>query len=398
MASVARPWIVPPDGGTLAGHEEETMNDTTTRRGFLRAAGAAGAALAAGERLAGAQEAAKTTLALVGCAHIHVPGFTKQLAERPDVRVKWAWDPDPARVAKWGAAVGARTASSVGEILADPEVKGVLITSETNRHRDLVLAAAKAGKHLFVEKPLGVTGAESRAMAEAIEKAGVLFTTGYFMRTDPKVLFLREQVAKRAFGRVTHAAAWNCHSGSLGGWFDEKPGNVAETWRWMADPKVAGVGAFGDLGTHSLDILMWLLGPVESASAEVRVITGRYGDCDETGTAMLRMKDGVVATLVAGWVDVSNPLTLQIAGTEGQAVIVQDQLYFESKKVAGSKLAEPVTGLAPGPKSPLQQWVDAVAGATGQPLVTPREAAARVAAMEAAYESARTGCWVTVAG
>jgi len=374
------------------------MSDTTTRRGFLRAAGAAGAALAAGERLAGAQDAAKTTLALVGCAHIHVPGFTKLLAERKDVRVKWAWDPDPARVAKWGAAVGARTAPSVGEILADPEVKGVLIASETNRHRELVEAGARAGKNLFVEKPLGVTGAESRAMAEAIERAGVLFTTGYFMRTDPKVLFLREQVAKGAFGRVTHAAAWNCHSGSLGGWFDEKPGNVAETWRWMADPRVAGVGAFGDLGTHSLDILMWLLGPVESATAEVRVITGRYGDCDETGTAMLKMKDGVVATLVAGWVDVANPVTLQIAGTEGHAVIVQDQLYFESKKVPGSKLAEPVKGLPPGPKPPLLQWVDAVGGQKDQPLVTPREAAARVAVMEAAYASARTGRWVSVAG
>jgi predicted dehydrogenase len=374
------------------------MNDTTTRRVFLRAAGAAGAALAAGERLAGAQDAAKITLALVGCAHIHVPGFARQLAERPDVRVKWAFDSDPARVAKWGAAVGARTAASVGEILADPEVKGVLIASETNRHRELVEAAVKAGKHLFVEKPLGVTGAESRAMAEAIEKAGVLFTTGYFMRTDPKVLFLREQVARGAFGRVTHAAAWNCHGGSLGGWFDEKPDNVAETWRWMADPKAAGVGAFGDLGTHSLDILMWLLGPVESASAEVRVVTGRYGDCDETGTAMLRMKDGVVATLVAGWVDAANPVTLQIAGTEGHALIVHDELHFESGKVPGSKLGRPFPGLPPGPKHPLQQWVDAVGGQPGQPLVTPREAAARVAAMEAAYESARTGRWVTVAG
>ena len=374
------------------------MNDTTTRRGFLRKAGAAGAALAAGGRLAGAAGAPKVTIALVGCAHIHVPGFTQLLAGREDVRVKWAWDPDPARVAKWGAVVGARTAPSVAEILADPEVKGVLITSETNRHRELVLAAARAGKDMFVEKPLGATGAESRAMAEAIEAAGVLFTTGYFMRTDPKILFLREQAAKGAFGRVTHAAAWNCHSGSLGGWFDEKPGNVAETWRWMADPKIAGVGAFGDLGTHSLDILMWLVGPVESTTAEVRVITGRYGECDETGTAMLKMKEGVVATLVAGWVDVANPLTLQIAGTEGHAVIVEDRLYFESKSVPGSKLAEPVRGLPAGPEPPLMQWVDAVGGQKGLPLVTPREAAARVAVMEAAYESARSGRWVSVAG
>ena len=299
----------------------------------------------------------------MGCAHIHVPGFTKLLAGREDVRVKWAWDPDPARVAKWGAAVGARTAPSVGEILADPEVKGVLILSETNRHRELVLAAATAGKHMFVEKPLGVTGAESRAMAEAIEKAGVLFTTGYFMRTDPKILFLREQVAKGAFGRVTHAAAWNCHSGSLGGWFDEKPGNVAETWRWMADPKIAGVGAFGDLGTHSLDILMWLLGPVESTTAEVRVITGRYGDCDETGTAMLKMKDGVVATLVAGWVDVANPVTLQIAGTEGHAVIVAGPAVLRVEEGAGIE----ARGAGQGPAAGAEAAAAAVGGRGGRP-------------------------------
>ena len=90
-------------------------------------------------------------------------------------------------------------------------------------------------------------------------------------------------------------------------------------------------------------------------------------------------------------------MTLQIAGTEGHAVVFRDQLLFESKKAAGSSLAAPVSGLAPGPKHPLQQWVDAVGGASGQPLVTPREAAARVVAMEAAYESARSGRWVDVA-
>jgi len=372
--------------------------DPTTRRDFLKTAGTAGVALAARAAEAAPGTDGKTTLALLGCAHIHTPGFAKLLAERPDVRVKWAWDKDPARVAKWGGVVAAKTASSPAEALADPDVKGIVVLSETSGHRDLVLGAAKAGKHLFVEKPLGVTAAESREMAEAIEKAGLLFTTGYFMRTDPKVLFLREQVAKGAFGRITRASAWNCHEGSLGGWFDEKPGNVAETWRWMANPKVAGVGAFGDLGTHSLDILMWLLGPVESVSAEVRAVTGRYPGCDETGTAMLRMKDGVVGTLVAGWVDVANPVTLQIAGTEGHAIVFRDELRFESKKVPGSSLGEPVRGLPPGPKAPLPQWLDAVSGSAGQPLVTPREAAARVAAMEAAYTSAREGVWVRASG
>ena len=373
--------------------------DDTDRRSFLKTSALASAVLAASPAARRAAAAdAPLTLGIVGCAHIHVPGFATLLSERKDVRVKWAWDPDPARVAKWGGVVGAKTASSPAEVFGDPEVKGVVVLSETNRHRELVTAAAAAKKHLFVEKPLGVNGAESREMADAIEKAGLLFTTGYFMRTDPRHLFLRDQVARGAFGKITHAAAWNCHSGSLGGWFDEKPGNVAETWRWMADPKVAGVGAFGDLGTHSLDILMWVLGPVESVTADVRVVTGRYPGCDETGTALLRMKDGLVASLTAGWVDVANPVTLQIAGTEGHALIVHDQLHFESKKVGGSKIGEAVPGvsLPAAPKAPMHQWLDAVAGQSGQPLVTPREAAARVGVMDAAYESSRSNRWTTV--
>jgi predicted dehydrogenase len=250
---------------------------------------------------------------------------------------------------------------------------------------------------MFVEKPLGTTGRESRAMAEAIEQAGVLFTTGYFMRTDPKHLFLREQVKAGAFGTITRASAWNCHSGSLGGWFDEKPQQPAESWRWMADPKVAGVGAFGDLGTHSLDILMWILGDVSSVSADIKVVTRRYGDCDEAGTALLKFRSGVTGTLSAGWVDVANPLTLQIAGTEGHAAIVNDRLYFESKKVAGSKIDEPWTRLPEAGKAPLHQFVDAVRGAQGQPLVTPREAAERVVVMEAMYAASRDRGWTSVA-
>jgi predicted dehydrogenase len=234
-------------------------------------------------------------------------------------------------------------------------------------------------------------------MAEAIAKAGLLFTTGYFMRTDPKHLFLKEQVAQGALGTITRASAWNCHGGSLGGWFDEKKDKPAESWRWMADPKIAGVGGFGDLGTHSLDILMWLLGDVASVSADVKVVTRRYGDTDEAGTALMRFKSGVTGTLSAGWVDVANPVTLQIAGTEGHALIVQNTLFFQSAKVPGSKISQPWTSLPAQPKAPLHQFVDAVLGVQGQPLVPVREAAERVVVMEAMYKAARGNGWVKVA-
>jgi predicted dehydrogenase len=240
---------------------------------------------------------------------------------------------------------------------------------------------------MFVEKPLGITAKESAEMADAIEKARLLFTTGYFMRTDPKHLFLREQVAKGNFGKITRVRGSNCHSGSLGGWFDTD-------WRWMADPKIAGVGAFGDLGTHKLDILMWLLGDVDSVTADVRSVTGRYGDCDETGEGLIQFKNGVIGTLAAGWVDVDDPVQFLISGTEGHAVIVDNYLYYQSKRVPGTESKDPYTKLPPALPPPMYQFVDAVGGAKDRPLVPPREAAARVTVMEAMYKGARERKWV----
>jgi len=119
----------------------------------------------------------------------------------------------------------------------------------------------------------------------------------------------------------------------------------------MADPKVAGVGAFGDLGTHKLDILMWLLGEVEAVTAEIKSVTARYGDCDETGEALIRFKNGVIGTLAAGWVDIEDPVQLEISGTEGHAIISDNHLYYRSKKMPGTDSKEPYTKLPAAPSS-----------------------------------------------
>ena len=360
------------------------MNSNLTRREFIRTASVATAAAAS---LPSALAADKTiTMGFVGCAHIHTPGFVKLLKGRNDVKVKSVWDHDAARAEKRAKELGAEVMKEANAIWSDPEIVAVVICSETNRHHELILAAAKAGKHMFAEKPLGITAKESYAMADAIEKANVLFTTGYFMRTDPKHLFLKDEIAKGNFGTITRARGSNCHSGSLGGWFDTE-------WRWMADPKIAGVGAFGDLGTHKLDILMWLLGDVEAVTADVKAVTHRYGDCDETGEALIRFKNGVIGTLAAGWLDVDDPVQLLISGTAAHAVIMNDRLYYKNEKVSGANGKEPYANLPPAPAAPLDQFVNAVAGQKNQPLVKPREAAARVSVMEAMYKAAREQKW-----
>lgn len=362
------------------------MNYDLSRRSFLRNTGAASLAVASLPSLLGADAEKTVTLAFVGCAHIHTPSFVDLLKRRKDVRVKSVWDHNRDRAENSAKKLDAAVVDDVERVWTDRDIQGVVICSETNRHRDLILAAAKAGKHMFAEKPLGINARESREMAEAIEKAGLLFTTGYFMRTDRKHLFLRSEIAKGAFGKITRARGSNCHSGSLGGWFDNE-------WRWMADPKIAGVGGFGDLGTHKLDILMWLLGDVESVTADIRVVTKRYGDCDETGEGLLQFKDGTIGTLAAGWVDVADPVQLLISGTEAHAAVVNDRLYYKNKKVEGADGIEPFTDLPAAPAPPLYQFVNAVAGDRTQPLVTPTEAAARVSVMEAMYTAARDRTW-----
>ena len=154
--------------------------------------------------------------------------------------------------------------------------------------------------------------------------------------------------------------------------------------------------AFGDLGTHKLDILMWLFGDVEAVTAQVRNVTGKYDGCDETGEGMIRFKSGIVGTLAAGWVDVEDPIQFLISGTEGHAIVQDNHLYYRSKKVPGSDSKEPLLNLPPAAHPPLTQFLDAVAGVKDQPLVTPREAAARVAVMEGMYRGAREKKWVEV--
>jgi predicted dehydrogenase len=362
------------------------MEANQTRREFIKLAGAVTLAVTA---LPVYAQEKKITVAFVGVAHIHTPGYLKLVKQRPDVQIKYVWDHDSERAARRAKEVDAQVPPDAKTIWSDPEITAVVILSETNLHHELVLAAVKSGKHMFVEKPLGITAHESHEMAEAIEKAGVLFTTGYFMRTDAKNPFLKSQIDAGNFGTITRVFASNCHNGSLGGWFDTE-------WSWMADPKIAGVGAFGDLGTHQLDILMWLFGNIESVTAEIRPVTHRYGDCDETGQALIRFKSGVFGTLAAGWVDIGDPVKLLISGTEGTAVLVNDQLFYRSQKVSGSDSRKPWTEFPSGGKAPMQQFFDAVNGSKDQPLVTPHEAAARVTAMEAMYSAAREQKWINV--
>jgi len=325
-------------------------------------------------------------IAFVGCAHIHTPNFVKRLQDRRDVRVLAVWDHDRARAQKTADRFGAPV-TNLDAIWSHNDVAAVIVCAETNRHTELVAAAVAAGKHLFVEKPLAITGRDAFAMAEVIERAGVRFQTGYFMRGQPINRFLHEQIQRGSFGTLTRIRASNCHAGALKGWFDAE-------WRWLADPRVAGFGGFGDLGTHALDLLLWMLGDVESVTASVQAGTNRYAPCDEYGEGMLLFRSGTLATIAAGWVDVSNPVTLEVCGTEGHAHVVNGELYFQSTAIAGADGEKPWRALPDALPHAFELFLDAITGQPDVPLVSAREAAMRSAVMEAMYRGATQHTWV----
>ncbi len=336
------------------------------------------------------------TLAFLSAAHIHTPGFIKMIKARPEIQVKYVWDNQAARGKVRAAELNATFTKSLAKVLGDASVDGVVICSETNRHKKLVLAAAEARKAMFVEKPLGITGKDSHAMADAIEQAGVLFQTGYFNRSNAMFRFIREQIQQGNLGQVTRIRGSNCHNGAIGDWFRPRPEDPANDWHWMTQPKLSGGGAFGDLGTHLLDILMWMMGDVDAVTAQIHPVIHRYGDTDESGEAMIRFKNGCVGTLAAGWVDAANPVSLLVSGTEGHAAVVRGELYFMSKKIDGADGKTPWTQLPAPQKHAFELYLDRLIGLADAPLVPVREAAERVSVMTAMYEASKKQRWVRI--
>lgn len=327
-------------------------------------------------------------IALAGVAHIHTPGFIETIKSRAEFNVKYLWDRNTARAEARGTEWGLSVIRDPAATYNDPELDAIIVCSETTLHEQIVLPAASSHKALFVEKPLGSKSADAYRMARAIDDAKVLFQTGYFMRGDPRYIFLKSEIEKGSFGQITRVRASVCHDGALGHWFDTD-------WRWMADPAIAGVGAFGDLGTHALDILLWLLGDVEKATAILSIGTGAYEGCDETGEGLIQFKNGAIGTLAAAWDDIANPVNLLLSGTEGHAVIFNGDLYYKTSRIPGADGTRPWLDLPLPESSGFDAFLDAISGKSTPSLVSPSEAAYRSAVMEALYEGAENSKWAS---
>ncbi|MEU1709265.1 Gfo/Idh/MocA family oxidoreductase [Streptomyces sp. NPDC005706] len=156
----------------------------------------------------------------------------------------------------------ARATRDWREVAADPRVRAVSVTVPNFLHREIGVAMAEAGKHLWIEKPVGLTGADAHAVADAVAAAGVQGTVGFNYRNAPAVEAARDLIAGGEIGTVTHARI------RLFSDYAAHP-DGALTWRY--ERARGGSGVLGDLASHGADLARFLLGDITSLIADTAV-------------------------------------------------------------------------------------------------------------------------------
>ncbi|MFI8193519.1 Gfo/Idh/MocA family protein [Streptomyces sp. NPDC085946] len=148
------------------------------------------------------------------------------------------------------------------EVAADPRVRAVSVTAPNFLHREIGVAMAEAGKHLWIEKPVGLTAGDARAVADAVAAAGVQGAVGFNYRNAPAVETARDLIASGEIGTVTHARI------RLFSDYAAHP-EAALTWRYERER--GGSGVLGDLASHGADLARFLLGDIVSVAADTAV-------------------------------------------------------------------------------------------------------------------------------
>lgn len=223
-------------------------------------------------------------------------------------RLEMVMDASPERAEAVGRKYDVPFTSSVDELLANPAVEVVYISTPTYAHREQAIAAAQAGKHVLVEKPLGLDLVEGQAILAACAAAGVKCASGYLMRFHGAHLEIKRLIDSGALGDITFGRA------QLTCWYPDIPGAWRQVWR------LGGGGALVDMGTHCLDLLEWLIAPIDRVAALTETLTFDY-EVEDSATVLVHFANGAQGVVDANFnvPDDAAQNVLEIRGTKGTA-------------------------------------------------------------------------------
>lgn len=262
-------------------------------------------------------------------AYARVPHHFPQLPVRPELVA--VADEVPGRAEEAAERYGFATAArDWREIAADPRVRAVSIAAPNFLHREIGTAMAEAGKHIWIEKPVGLTAEDARAVADAVTEAGVQGAVGFNYRNAPAVAAARELIAAGEIGAVTHVRIRL---------FSDYAAHPEGALTWRYERERGGSGVLGDLASHGVDLARFLLGEIESLAADTAVFVperarptgataghtrsagGELGPVENEDyvSCLLRFASGARGVLEASRVSVGeqNNYGFEIHGTKG---------------------------------------------------------------------------------
>ncbi|HZA84648.1 MAG TPA: Gfo/Idh/MocA family oxidoreductase [Actinomycetes bacterium] len=266
---------------------------------------------------------------------VHTQAYARVLHHFPELTLApelvTVADEAPGRAEEAAAQFGfAKATRDWRELAADPRVQAVSITAPNFLHREIGVAMARAGRHIWIEKPVGLSTDDARAVADAVRQAGVQGTVGFNYRNAPAVAAARELVGGGQLGSVTHARFRL---------FSDYAAHPEGALTWRYERARGGSGVLGDLAAHGVDLVWYLLGEVDAVVADTAVFVperarptgatagharaagGELGPVENEDyvSGLLRMASGARVVLEASRVAVGeqNNYGFEIHGTRG---------------------------------------------------------------------------------
>ena len=221
-------------------------------------------------------------------------------------------DAVPAALEATVAEHGGESFSDGVELIRSGKVDIVSICTPPRFHRELVIAAAEAGVAVLCEKPLARTLEDAEAIAEAVERAGTLFSVGFCHRFEPAIEKLKGMIEGGELGEVITFR--NRFAGLMA--------NAHETW--FSNPAISGGGALADTSIHSIDLFRYLVGDVASVQAMTSTRETEHGpalDVEDSGVMLLRTESGELGVIESSWRTPPGEWTVTVYGTKGTATV-----------------------------------------------------------------------------
>jgi predicted dehydrogenase len=338
--------------------------------------------------------------AIVGAGMI--AGFhLKALAEIEGARVVAVVDAVPAALQRFAERNNLQCGlyESLAPALARPDVDIVIVSTPSGAHMESAVAAAEAGKHVVVEKPLEVTLERCDRIIEACDRNKVKLCTIFPSRFGDANRTLKAAIDAGRFGRLTLGET-TCK------WW--RPQSYYDQGGWRGTKKLDGGGALMNQAIHNVDLLSWMMGPVTYITGFIDTLAHERIEVEDTAVACLRFANGALGVIEATTsVHPGLPKTIAIHGDHGTAVIEQDDILrweltpetpedlrikerFAQKVGASGGSSDPSAISHVGHTRQLTDFVRAIQ--TGkEPLVDGREGRKAVEIILAIYRSAETG-------